>query len=314
MLRKLRFQMIDDTVAADFATIESSVNILGPLVQKAAITVDSLYLLDALAEPVGSPRTDFYCGTPVVVLNFTELPPGKCAMIILHATGVPRPKQISLILSEKGAHRWLLFGFSTRPMIEAGRDGLGYWTAAREYAQKSMTWNAWFYYRVAAYLLDPVEFLTSSNLEKLKHEEERVRPDTLPSTKPMMLDPHGSAFQVTAIDTAATLGPLDLEVHYTPDAAQAKLLHDPPVARKQVTDLMTALLELHPELKEAFHGVWVYADLGSASLFFLELPMDQIVPKTQGPATIQAPVANRWMARTSERVKRSHMNPRLLSA
>ena len=47
---------------------------------------------------------------------------------------------------------------------------------AREYAQRSMTWNAWSYYRETAYLLDPVEFLTSPNLEKLKHEEERVRP------------------------------------------------------------------------------------------------------------------------------------------
>jgi hypothetical protein len=256
-------------------------------VHKAAITVDSLYLLDALAEPVGSPRTDFYCGTPVVVLNFTELPPGKYAVVILHATGVPQPQQISLILSETGAHRWLLAGFFTRPMIEAGHDGLWYWTSARKYAQKSMTWNAWFYYRVAAYLLDPVEFLTSPNLEKLKHEEERVRPDTLPDTKPMMLDAHGSSFQVTAIDTATTLGPLDLEVHYAPDAGQATQLHDPPVARKQVTELMTALLELHPELKEAFHGIWVYADQGSASVFSLELPMDQIAPMTQGPATIQ---------------------------
>ena len=115
-------------VAADFAAIESSVNSLRHVVQKAAITVDRLYLPDASAEPVGSPRTDFYCGTPAVVLNFTELPPGQYAVVILHAAGVPQPHQISLILSETGAHRWLLPGFFTKPMIEAGRDGLWYWT------------------------------------------------------------------------------------------------------------------------------------------------------------------------------------------
>ena len=40
---------------------------------------------------------------------------------------------------------------------------------------------------------------------KLEHEEERVRPATLPGTKPMMINSRGSAFEVTAIDTAATL-------------------------------------------------------------------------------------------------------------
>jgi hypothetical protein len=33
---------------------------------------------------------------------------------------------------------------------------------------------------------------------------------------------------------------------------------------------------MHPELENAFHGIWVHADQGSASLFALELPMDQI--------------------------------------
>jgi hypothetical protein len=70
---------------------------------------------------------------------------------------------------------------------------------------------------------------------------------------------------------------LDLEIHYTPDAAQAAQLHDPPSARKQVTELMTALLAQHPDLPDAFHGIWVQADGGSASLFSLELPMNQII-------------------------------------
>lgn len=170
-------------------------------------------------------------------------------------------------------------------MIEAGHDGLWYWVSARKFAQRNMNWNAWFYYRTAAYLVDPVEFLSSPNLEKLQHEEDRVRPDNLPGTKAMILDAHGSVFQVTAIDTTAALGALDLEVHYTPDAAQAAQLHDPPAARKQVTEVMTALLALRPELNEAFHGIWVFADEGTVSVFSLELPMDQIVPRTQPQAT-----------------------------
>jgi hypothetical protein len=64
-------------VAADFSGIAGSVDSLKPLVQQAAITVDSLYALDASTDPVGAARTDFYCGTPVVVLNFTICRQGR---------------------------------------------------------------------------------------------------------------------------------------------------------------------------------------------------------------------------------------------
>jgi hypothetical protein len=272
-------------VAAEFGGIAGSVTNLKPLVQEATITVDSLYALDASTESAGAGRTDFYCGTPVVVLNFTSLPPGSYALVILHATGVPRPQQVSLILSETAEHRWMLAGFFSKPMTVAGHDGLWYWVSARQYAKKKMNWDAWFYYRTAAYFLDPVDFLSSPNLEKLQQEEEQVHPGGLPVVEPLVLDAHGSVFKVTAIDTTAALGALDLEVHYTPDAAQAALLRDSPAARKQVTQLMTVLLALHPELHDAFHGIWVYADGGSASLFSLELPMDQIVPLTEPSAT-----------------------------
>lgn len=273
-------------VAADFGGIAGSVATLKPLLQGAAITVDSLYALDASTESAGAGRTDFYCGTPVVVLNFTGLPPGSYALAILHATGVPQPQQISLILSKTAEEHWMLAGFFSKPMTQAGHDGLWYWVSARQFAQKNMKWDAWFYYRTAAYFLDPVEFLSSPNLEKLQHEEDGVRPESLPGVKPLMLEAYGSAFQVTAIDTTAALGALDLEVHYEPDAEEAAQLHDPPTARKQVTAVMTALMTLHPELRDAFHGIWVYADGGSSSLFSLELPMDQIVPRTEPPATI----------------------------
>jgi hypothetical protein len=278
------------SVAADFSGIAGSVDSLKPLVQQATITVDSLYILDASTEIAGTPRTNFYCGTPVVVLHFTDLPPATYAVVILHATGVPQPQQISLILSATPAQRWMLAGIFSRPMIEAGHDGLWYWTSARKFAQKNMNWDAWFYYSIAANLLDPAEFLSSPNLQKLEQEQAHIRPDTLPDTKPIMLDIHGSVFQVTAIDTSTALGALDLEVHYTPDTAQATQLRDPPAARKQVTDMMAALLSLHPELREAFHGIWAFADLGSASVFSLELPMDQIVPGTPQPAIESSPL------------------------
>jgi hypothetical protein len=174
----------------------------------------------------------------------------------------------------------MLGGLFNKPMMEAGHGGLWYWSSARKYAQRNMNWDAWFYYRIASNSLDPVEFLSSPNLEKLQHEQDGVHPDNLPGAKPLMIVAHGSVYQLTRIDTTDTFGALDLEVHYIPDAAQAAQLRDPPTARKQVTEVMTALLTLHPELHDAFHGIWVFADEGSASLFSLELPMDQIAPVT----------------------------------
>jgi hypothetical protein len=54
---------------------------------------------------------------------------------------------------------------------------------------------------------------------------------------------------------------------------------------------MSALVELHPELQAAFHGIWVHANQGSASLFALELPMADIVAIPQPPSASANPVA-----------------------
>jgi hypothetical protein len=262
-------------VAADFGGIASSAQTLKPVVQPATITIDNLYFLDASTEPAGSARTDFYCGTPVVVLNFNGLPPGTYGLALVHASGVPQPQQISLVLA-KNASRWMLAGFFAKPMLDAGHNGLWYWTSARSFAQKKMNWDAWFYYRLAANLLDPVDFLTSANLQKLQRETEQVHPDNLPGAKPLLLSSNGSTYQVTGIETSSALGALDLEVNYSASAAQASQLRDPPAARKQVLDVMTSILALHPEVHDAFHGIWVHANQGDASLFSLELPMEQI--------------------------------------
>jgi hypothetical protein len=275
-------------VAADFSGIRSSVEYLKPLVQSATVTVDEVYILDASGDPAGAPRTDFFCGSPVVAMNFTNLPPATYALAIVHATGVPQPQQVSLILAKTAGDKWMLAGFFDKPMLVAGHDGLWYWVSARKYAQSKADWAAWFYYRMATNLLDPLDFLSSPNLEKLQQESDKVHPSNLPGTQPMTLNASGATFAVTAVDTTTTFGPLDLDVHYTPDSTQAAQLRDPPAARKQVTDIMSALLQQHPELQTAFHGIWVHADQGNATLFALELPMNQITAAPQAPSASPA--------------------------
>lgn len=261
-------------VAADFSAIQQSVQYLGPLVQPATITIDDLYLLDASSDAPNAQQTDFFCGSPVVGFDFNGLPPGTYALAILHATGVKQPQQITLILAKSQDDRWLLAGFFDKPMILAGHDGGWYWIAARKYSKSDADWAAWFYYRMASYLLDPVDFLASPNLEKLRHETDALHTDLPAASKPLNVNAHGSVFTVTSIDTTTEFGSLDLDVHYKPDAAQMSELRSPVIARQQVTELMTALLAMHPDLQGAFHGMWLHADQGNASLFALELPMN----------------------------------------
>jgi hypothetical protein len=268
-------------VAADFSGIASSVQSLKPLLQNATLTIENLYILDASGETAGATPSAFFCGQPLVVLNFSDLPSGTYALTIGRATGVPQPQQISMILAKSGQDKWLLAGLFTKPMVLMGHDGLWYWDTARKYAGQNMGWAAWFYYRIATNLLTPIDSLSSSNLDKLQQEAEKIRPATLPGANPVTLTAPDGTYSVTMVDTTMTFGALDLDVHYTPNAVQTSQLRDPPAARRQVMDVMSALLVQHPELQQAFHGMWVHADQGTVSLFALELPMDGITSSSQ---------------------------------
>jgi hypothetical protein len=283
-------QLTLPSVAANFNGLMNTVQHLQPLVRSASITIENLYLLDATDSTPGATQTDFFCGSPVVVFNIPNLPQGMYAIAILHATGVRQPEQVSLILAKTPNGPWALAGLFDKPMMAADHDGLWYWQFARKYAQQKWGWNAWFYYRTAAALLAPLDFLSSPNLDKLHHEADAIRPADLPGTSPITISAQGAIFKLTTIDTSTALGGLDLDVRYTPESTQAAQLHDPVSARRQVTSVMSQLLRLHPELRSAFHGIWVHADQGTSSLFALELPMDQIVTEAS-PTPVSSPVA-----------------------
>lgn len=288
-MSSLRMNSIQ-ALANNFSTITTLADTLTPQLEHASLTVDHLYLLDAPKDSLSAEQTDFYCGTPVVALTFTHLPPGTYALVILHATGVKHPQQIALILSEATPHHWMLGGFYSKPLLEADHDGIWYWVLARRFSQQHMLWNALLYYQTAAYLVEPVDFLSSPNIDKLQNELALIHPEGFPASQPLVLSTDGSQFQITMIDVTTIFGPLDLEIHYTPDATQQIQLRDPVVARRQVMDVMTALLALHPELRQAFHGVWVQADGASSTLFSLELPMDQITSAFHPLVTSATPV------------------------
>jgi hypothetical protein len=264
-------------VASQFGGIANSIQQVSTSIQHAALTVDALYVLDA-TDLKSAQESQFFCGVPgsslTVEVAIPNLPPGKYALAIVHATGVKEPQQISMILQNDpaGSPIWKLAGFFTRPMTMGGHDGLWFWRQARDYAAKKQLGPAYFYYQTAHTLLVPVDFISSPNLQKMDKELEQSRPDALPGQEPMRLNAGAQSFQVTNLHVGEFSGQLDLIVTYSATPGL-----DPVAARAQVTAVMRALLQQYPGLQSAFHGLWVYAATpGNANSFALELPMDQI--------------------------------------
>lgn len=271
------------SVAQDFTGIANSAQALKPLIAQAAITVEALFAFDAAAPAAGAQAaqgSQFFCtptGSSVtIVLNFSGLPSGKYALAIVHATGVEKPQQVSLVLAQVPTGQWKLAGFFSKPLMLAGQNGIWYWSRARAFAQKKQDWPAYFYYQIASFLVEPADFLSSPNVEKLRREAGAIHPSNLPTDQPVTVSVNGLPFALAHVDTSADLGALDFVIHYNANPQEASQLRDPVTARKQVVDLMSGLLTMHPGLRDAFHGMWVYADSGGATLFALELPMNQI--------------------------------------
>jgi hypothetical protein len=269
-------------VATNFDGIAQDIQTLSGQIQGAAFTVTSMYLLNASDVKPGTEEAQFFCSVGssqlIVTITIPQLPAGIYLLALTHATGVDHPQQVSMILQqeatptdEKGAAAWKLAGFFVRPMTLAGRDGQSYWTRAREFDKNKQEWNAFFYYQTAAFLLTPVDFLSSPNLEKLHTETAAVRPSGLPGQEPMKLDANGKSFNVTGLRADAFSGQLDLVVNY-----KTQSVADPVAARTEIIEVMKALLAAHPELRIGFHGLWVYADAGNERPFAIEMAMADI--------------------------------------
>lgn len=264
------------SVSAQFESIAGAIQAVSPVIQGASLTIQSIYSLQAT--DLKSPQdTQFFCSVPgsqlLISISVPQLPPGDYAFTVVHATGVKQPQQISMILENDtpAGAQWKLAGLFVRPLTAAGHDGVWYWTQARAYAGKKQQWNAYFYYQTAVYLLSPVDFISSPNLDKLQKEMSGVRPDGLPGAEPMKITVNGQTFDITNMHTDGSLGGLDLVVNYkTSDVS------DPVATRSRNVDVMKALLAQHPEIREAFHGLWIYANAEGQRPFAIELPMNQI--------------------------------------
>lgn len=269
-------------VAAQFDGMASSIKAVSPQLRGSTLTFEAVYYLKATDLTAGQDEAQFFCAPPessrVVTIVIPQLPPGNYVVALVHATGTPTPQQMTFLLQNDPpeSRDWKLGGFFYRPLTLGGQDGVWYWTKARDYANRKEGWNAYFYYQTALFLSTPVNFISSPNLEKLQKEAQSSLPASMPVTglsanTPMALKGSNGVFNITGMRTSDFSGNLDLVIEY-----QASNVSDPAATHTQIIDLMKSLLAQYPELRQGFHGLWVYAQAPGQNPYAIELPMDQI--------------------------------------
>lgn len=241
-----------------------------PLLNGGHMELRNLYLLDASMQPAPA-DTEFFCADKSGSLNVTitmhALPPGKYALVLAAATGAPLAGQLGLILAWDNG--WKLAGLSARQGVFDGHDGVWYWTRGRALAHGD-PWSAWYSYDAARYLLDPVDFLTSPNLDKLNQEQEQIEPSP-ERAFPLSLTEGDRTWKVENIILDPTLHEPDLGVVYDSTGVT-----DPAAQRTEATSVMSALLKQQPGLRANFHGMWAIAVTNGKRTPIMELPMGQI--------------------------------------
>ena len=231
----------------------------------------NLYLLDASMQAAPA-DTQFFCtsanGALTVSITMQALPPGKYAVILADAEGAPLAGQLGIILAWDGS-AWKLAGLSLRQGSFHGRDGVWYWSRARTLASGD-GWSAWYLYEAAHYLLLPVDFLSSPNLEKLRQEQSQVM-NGPQAAFPYRIPDGDRTWTVTAVLLDASLREPDLAVVY-----ESTGVTDPAAQRTEAIAVLSAFLKSQPGLRQNFHGLWAVASSGGKHTPVMELPMEKI--------------------------------------
>jgi hypothetical protein len=243
------------------------------------VQLNAIYLLDAtsLTAPAD---TQFFCsnsnGTLTVSISMRSLPPGKYAVILAYILGAPTPGQSPATVGQLGFilgldnNAWKLGGVFLRPGLLSGHDGVWWWERARELSKQNLPWSAYFSYDAARYLLVPVDFISSPNLEKLGQEQAQIK-ESPAEAFPYSLPDGARTWKIDSVRFDPSLREADLAVTY-----ESTGVTDPAAVRTEATAVMSALLKAQPSLRQNFHGLWAYATREGKASPVMELPMTQI--------------------------------------
>ena len=277
----------DATVAElskDFGGIGNVVGSTSAKVKDGTLSVEQIFLLDGSELKRGAdgsfPDAQFDCslsGTGGEVdFLIPQLPPGRYGFAIVDSKGAESWRLSFLLREDQG--KWAMAGFYPRATTAAGHDGLWYWTQARQMAKSNERWNAYLYYQQAETLLRPANFVSSAHLEKLRAEATAASPPSVSegvsASAPLVVKgTDGLEYKITGLGVDDSLGKekLDVVVHVKADS-----LGDLAAQQKFEKAAMSALLGAYPELRKAFHGVWVFAEAPGQNPGVLEQAMADI--------------------------------------
>jgi hypothetical protein len=266
--------------ASNFASVAEAIASTAPHLKSGRPEVEQVYLLDASSQK--SPAdTQFYCtlnhSQAEADFSIPQLPPGRYAFAMVRFEEAS-PYRLSFLLRQTPPQGgWLMAGLYPKPLSAAGHDGLWYWTQARQFVAAKQPWNAWLYFQEAQSLLQPAGFVSSTHLEKLASELASATPPAAKGLGPeaplVVKAADGTEFRFTAVNPDDSLGKEKIDV-----AAHLKIdsLGDATAARQRNLAAMAALVGAHPELRGAFHGVWIFAEAPNQSPYATEGTMSEI--------------------------------------
>jgi hypothetical protein len=259
-------------VAKQWDGIRDAIERGAPVVKGGQVQLRSLYALDAtsLTAPAD---TQFFCSNSTasmtVTISMRQLPPGKYALVLADAVGAPLAGQVGFILGWD-ANTWKLGGVFVRAGALGGHDGVWYWQQARQLATSNAPWAAFYSFEAARYLLLPVDFLSSPNLEKLEQEQGQIAGAPVQAF-PYSVSAGDRTWKIDGIRFDPALNEADLGVTY-----ESAGVTDPAAQRTEAIAVLSALLKAQPAMRQSFHGMWAYASVGGKITPVMELPMSQI--------------------------------------
>ena len=267
----------------DFSAMANEIASTAPKLAGAQPQVEEIYILDA-SSLTKATDTQFFCtlnkSANEAEFAIPQLPPGKYAFAMVRMDSA-KPWRLSFLLRQD-QDKWLLAGLYPKHLTAAGHDGLWYWKQARTLdagaGASKEPWNAWLYYQEAQSLLLPANFVGSTHLDKLQAELGSAVPSAIsgglsPDTPLVVKAVDGTEFRFTALTVEDYLGgdKIDVVAHIKVDSVS-----DNAATRKLNVAAVSALVAAHPELRKAFHGVWVFADAPGQSSYATELAMNEI--------------------------------------
>jgi hypothetical protein len=268
-------------LTANFAATSYLVHSTAAKITGDTLKVTQLYQLDASGRKAGdSAEADFGCAlsgsTDEVDFGIGALPPGMYGFAMVEAIG-ERPWLLALLVQQQGS-AWKVAGFYPHAREAAGHDGLWYWTTARADAKADHKWLAWALYGEADQLLRPANFVSSTHLDQLRTERRTNAPselsDGINAQTPLVVSAKdGAEFHFTDMGSAGTEDGkgLDLVLNYRTDS-----IADPVAAGARNEAAAKAMLAAHPELRQGFTGVSVFAEAAGQPPFPTELSMSAL--------------------------------------